>query len=472
MSVLFLAATLLTYYAFNRLILHSFFGSGDEHSSYFLADCIRQGKLWATPHPLPDFFEVVHIGNKAGKWFSVYPPGWPAIWAIGLKLNITNWLNPLLASISFVFFYRAVKKLFGFVPAYLGLVLMCFTPFFIFNHAAYFSHSTAMLTISIFLFTYLKWFETRSPAWSVLCAFAIGYGLGTRYLTIAGLVAPFLLYRFVRILLRKDRWDNSYLVFLIVLSFMMFLNLYFNFLITGNFFDAPNHYHHRWEHLGFQDDYTLVDALYFVIARFFFLMDWFPPAFIVLYLFSLFRPEKRNPDQLLFCYGFFYLVFAYLFYYSWGGNQYGPRYYLCGIPFLTFTLAVCIRDWWRKGTNEIKKFILGLLIVAAIGNFYSLQKNARYHEVVSSERKALYDTAEQNVKRPAIVFIIGFLGDRLVMSEEDAVRNPPNLDASILYAHDLGEKNKLLMNYYPERSYYRGFYDRSKKEARLEEIYA
>jgi len=61
-------------------------------------------------------------------------------------------------------------------------------------------------------------------------------------------------------------------------------------------------------------------------------------------------------------------------------------------------------------------------------------------------------------------------GTRLVMAEEDAVRNSPFLEGRILYAHDLGERNKELMAAYPGLSYYRGTYDRSMQRASLEEI--
>ncbi|OQA51723.1 MAG: hypothetical protein BWY44_00904 [Candidatus Omnitrophica bacterium ADurb.Bin292] len=54
------------------------------------------------------------------------------------------------------------------------------------------------------------------------------------------------------------------------------------------------------------------------------------------------------------------------------------------------------------------------------------------------------------------------------MAEEDAVRNSPFLDGRILYAHDLGERNKELMVAWPNHEYYRGTYDGNRKTPRLE----
>ena len=68
-----------------------------------------------------------------------------------------------------------------------------------------------------------------------------------------------------------------------------------------------------------------------------------------------------------------------------------------------------------------------------------------------SAQKALYDYAEQSLDQPSIVYIRGFIGQRLVMSQDDAVRNRPSLDGKILYAKDMGpQKNQELQDYFPE----------------------
>lgn len=251
---------------------------------------------------------------------------------------------------------------------------------------------------------------------------------------------------------------------------MVSLVLTHNYIVTGKPFKAPNRYDKGWERLGFHSNYTLLDALIYILARFFYLAQWFPSALIVLFLVSLFRVRDRDSLKWLFRFGFFYLVIAYIFYYSWGGNQYGPRYYFEGLPFLGLVLGERLVFWWRGGAQPLKKFLLGVLMVSIGTSAYFFNTQARFFETASRERKALYDLAEKTLKRPAIVFIKGFLGDKLVMAEEDAVRNSPRLDAKILYAHDLGEKNRLLEAYYSDREFYRGTFDRTRKEARLERL--
>jgi len=374
---LFLLGTVTGLYAVNRLVLHSFMSSADEHSCYFLAECLRLGKWFVKPHELSEFFNVVHVGNRDGKWFSVYPPGWPLILALGLEGGGKDWLNPVLCTLSLIFFFLAGKKVYGSTAAGLGLLLMA-SPFFAFTSASYFSHGTCLLSISIFLYAFLQWKEKRSGRqgifWSSLAALAIGYGLNTRYLTMAAVALPFLIYYFFGIVTQRRRWTKSDTFFVIIFTILTSLVFLHNYVVTGKFFKAPNRYDKGWERLGFHSNYTVLDAAIYVLARFFYLADWFPSALIVLFLTSLFLVRDRDPLKRLFRFGFFYLVIAYFFYYSWGGNQYGPRYYYEGLPFLALALGDRLVFWWREGTQPVKKFLLGVLLVSMATSIYLFNK--------------------------------------------------------------------------------------------------
>ena len=461
---------LIAVYLVNQFALFSFMNSADEHSCYFLAECMRKGNLWAVQHPFSEFFEVIHVGNKNGKWFSVYPPGWPLLFALGLEVGMGNWVNPFLAVFSLSLFYQAGKQVFGHGAAFLALLLMSFTPFFLFNNASYFSHTTCLTTTAIFIYAYIRWRENKKNRWAIIAAFGVGYGLITRYLTMAAIATPFLFYELGQLILRREHWRRGHTLFSAILTGMIGLNLYYNFQISGNFFEAPNHYYHRWERLGFHSDYTFFDALSFILARFFSLLDWIPGGFVVLYFVAITTRGKARTLILLFRYGFFYAVVGYIFYYSWGGNQYGPRYYFEGVIFLFFAIAELLSQWWKSNSNQLRKISIGVIIACFIANGYLLAKQISFYRLVSKERKMLYDLAAATIKKPAVVFIRGFLGDTLIMAEEDAVRNNPQLNAKILYAHDLGKKNKLLMKYYPDRIFYLGYFNRESKQALLELI--
>lgn len=473
-SVFFiLAGTLVGLITINREILHSFLNSADEHSCYFLAECLRMGQWFVEPHALSEFFNVVHVGNKAGKWFSVYPPGWPALWALGMQLQIQDWINPILSVSGLFFFYLTGCRLFGKQTGIAALFLTAITPFFLFTGASYFSHSTCFFTMALFSWSYLKWTDAETPKaqikWAIILALAVGYGLATRYLTMAVFAAPFLLISFKNILLRKEKPRTDHYVIVGILAAFMLLIFYQNYVISGKPLKAPNKFDKSWERLGFRGDYSVLDGILFIFARFFYLMDWAPSLFPILYFIFLFRKTPElNLDQKLFRWSFLFPVFAYFFYFSWGGNQYGPRYYYEAFPFLVLTICEGIGRSWKSDSGGVKKLLFFVVLGSLIQNAYLLHKQGNYFEKVSAQRKALYQLAEETITVPSIIFIRGFLGQELVMSQEDAVRNHPSLESKILYAHDRGEDNQRLMNYYPDRVYYRGTFDRERLKAELE----
>ncbi|MBN1689184.1 MAG: glycosyltransferase family 39 protein [Candidatus Omnitrophica bacterium] len=467
MSVILLASLIWV----NRHILHSFMNSADEHSCYFLAECFRMGKWWVEPHPLSEFFDVIHVGNRDGKWFSVYPFGWPLLMALGIQWNILDWMNPLMTTLAFVIFFIVARRLYGRPTALLASFLLLASPFFLFTGASYFSHGTCLLMVALFSYSFLKWRESEHKrsemVWAALAALAIGYGLATRYLSMAAIAAPFLLYQLWPVLRRKEPIRKVHVVVLSILAFFVLLVLFQNFVVTGKFHKAPNRYDKSWERLGFRDFYTPLDGIIFVFARFFYLMDWMPAFLVMLFLVRVFQKRQMPAPTKLFHFAFFYPVIAYFFYFSWGGNQYGPRYYYDGFPFFAMVLADGIVQWVRSDNEKLRKFILTGFMLSLIVSGYLYAKQGEYYEEASRQRKALYDFAEERIQNPAIVFIRGFLGQRLVMSQDDAIRNRPALDGKILYAKDKAEENQRLRDYYPEREHYLGYFDRDEKKAKL-----
>lgn len=472
--VAYLACVLLFTYGINQSVLHAFLGSADEHSCYFLAKCLQLKKWWVESHPASEFFNVVHVGNRDGKWFSVYPPGWPLIYAFGLKFKIENWLNPVLSVMAMGMLLKSFSRIGGLMLSRLTVIVVTLTPFYLYTSASYFSHSTCLFAIASALYCYLKWYGTKHSGWQVfwafLCAFAIGYGLLTRYLTMAAFIMPFLIYHLNEILKKRERVTAAHKVFVLVLFLMSALVLLHNYAVTGKPFKAPNKYDKSWERLGFKGDYQPIDGLIFIVARLFYLMDWAPPILLFYFLISL-RHLRTMPAQMRNAIlGGIGVAFGYFFYFSWGGNQFGPRYYYEAFPFYIFAAFWEIRRQWSSGDMMKRKLILGFLAFALANNIYLLHKQGDFYSVAFQQRKNLYVEAERQIKGKAIVFIQGFLGKELVMSQDDAVRNDPALNTRILYARDLGERNAELRKYFPERSFFLGSYDRENEKTVLTPI--
>lgn len=466
-------ALALVAYALNQKVFYAFHNSADEFSCYFLAECFRLKKWWMEQPDLWEFFKTVHVGNRDGKWFSVYPPGWPALYALGLQWGVQDWLNPVMAALSLLNFYAIGKRIYGKAASMVGITLLFFAPFFTFTSGTYFSHGTCLLMISIFGRAFINWFdaqdEKKRTLWAVVGATAIGWGLLTRYLTSFAFMVPLLGYASWMAWKKEPQLRRSLWIWGSIIALFFLLVFSHNYIVTGKPFEAPNHYDKRWERLGFRDDYTILDGLRYLIARYFTLMDWVPSIWMVLFFAGLSSQPTDPRYGRFFRIAFFYCPAAYFFYYSWGGNQFGPRYYFEGFPFLTLILAdTLVRSWNAGGVR--RKMIFSLMLISLINSGAVYSRQIKFFEESSRQRNELYAFSSKTLTQPSIVFIHGYLGDKLVMGEEDAIRNHPLLNGRILYAHDLGERNKELMSRYPDRVYYRGTYDRKTKNAVLERL--
>ncbi len=449
----------------NKNIIHSFFNSNDEYSCYFLAHLFLKGKIWTETPELKDFFVTAHVGFKDGKWFSVFPPGWSLLWAAGIKLHLKDWINPIIAALAYAAYGVVLRRIFDIKTVVLALLLMALSPFFLFTNAAYYSHNTCLLCLALFYYFFMRWEEgEREIMWAVLAGVVLGYGMATRYLTMFVMATPFVISLLYRVVKGRKRLGLDVIFFFLTAGVLTLFHFYYNYLITGSFLDAPNHYLMSHEKLGFNANYTPLTALDYFWKRLAYGMDWTPPLLILFFLASLMM-KNQNRYQSLLKWSAVMLPFGYMFYYSWGGNQFGPRYLLEAFPLVCcFALSFIFRVF---GSN---KMVLGLVLGMFLGLIPLNIKHAVHYEKVSRERRATYDAIEEQTEKPALVFFTGHLGDTLILAPDDQARNLPDLDGDVIYALNQGERNQELIKIYPQHHAYDVSYDRKKLEAVIRKI--
>ncbi|NJN44595.1 MAG: hypothetical protein HC806_07670, partial [Anaerolineae bacterium] len=86
-------------------------------------------------------FVVDHEGQRFGK----YPLGWPAMLAIGIKLGMRDWVNPLLAGLAVWLTFVLGKKLMGKMVGFLAALLTATSPFFLVNVGSLLSHAWGLV---------------------------------------------------------------------------------------------------------------------------------------------------------------------------------------------------------------------------------------------------------------------------------------------------------------------------------------
>ena len=173
------AAIILAFLVFALVVakvgLKTFPVSGDENSYLLQAEIFARGKLAMPPPPHPRIFEVDHVLLEP-KLRSKYPPGWPALLAIGSAFGQPWVINPLLAALGLAALFGAARRLYGETPALIAIALLAFSPFLIFQAASYHSHTSLLWALALGLYFLVRGLEGRRGriGWAIALGLAIG----------------------------------------------------------------------------------------------------------------------------------------------------------------------------------------------------------------------------------------------------------------------------------------------------------
>lgn len=139
--------------------------SGDESAYIFQARIFSAGHLTAEA-PIAkaadhgatlEDFRVQHHIIAGDKWFGKYPPGWPAILAMGVALHAAWLVNPLLGLLILIITYRTAALVFDRDTARLANMILVASPFFLLNCVDFMSHTACSVFIAgatYFFFVY------------------------------------------------------------------------------------------------------------------------------------------------------------------------------------------------------------------------------------------------------------------------------------------------------------------------------
>lgn len=463
-----LAAVLVSVCAITSLIayyvLQRFPNSADEYSYIYQARTFLAGRLWNLPHPLQQFFDSIWILHHGDKVFSMYWPGWPMVLTLAGLLHVPWYLvNPLLGVLSLAVFYKIGVRLYSEKIAFLATVLLSVTGFFLFNVASYFNHALCGLCILLYVHYCLRALDRESRVDAFLAGLFIGIAFITRpYSALVSALLPGLY------LLLKT-WRRPSIILAVIGGGLPSLLLLFayNYQLTGDILVSP-----ATLALGNDESWGVgLDNVLNLIRFSLFFLSWTPPFLLVVFFFLLpqvFRRSEGNVFALIFP----LLVVAHFFFSLSGGNQYGPRYYFEGFPFLI--LFVSAHLFSEASYDRIpvgRRFLFALLAVSVVFSLPFTALHAVYQREVVSERMEPYRLVREMNVDNALVFLQSGSGVRLKpMPVEDLVRNDVEYKNRVLFVHDRGEENRILMRHYPERKYFAFRYSRQRDEYLLEPL--
>jgi hypothetical protein len=153
----------------------------DEIAYLVQARYFAAGQPWMSAPPVPAAFDTFLLEVSGARWYSVFPPGWPLVLAIGAKLGVPWLVNPVLGGAGILLTYLLVQELADRRLARLSTTLLAVSPWYLLMSMSFMSHP---LSLVLALLTALGTARAcRTGAWRP----ALGAGLA---LGILGMSRP------------------------------------------------------------------------------------------------------------------------------------------------------------------------------------------------------------------------------------------------------------------------------------------
>lgn len=152
----------------------------DEVAYLFQAKTFALGRLYV---PAPGGAMAAALGYDwiaiaDGKWYSIFPPGWPAVLAIGVALGSPFLVNPAIAALTVPVGHAFVSRWVSPRLAILVTLLLAVSPWYLATGASLMSHSLTLLLVLSAWLLMLTEGSRRPAAW-----FAAGCLMGWLFLT-------------------------------------------------------------------------------------------------------------------------------------------------------------------------------------------------------------------------------------------------------------------------------------------------
>jgi 4-amino-4-deoxy-L-arabinose transferase-like glycosyltransferase len=355
----------------------------DEAAYVWQARVLAHGQLTIATPPHPKSYLVPFVVDLDGRRFGKYPPGWPALLAVAVKLGLRAWLNPLLAGLGVWLTYLLGKRIFRPVVGLLAAGLTVTSPFFMMNSGSLLSHPLGLALSAGFTLAWLNLFGytlgpdrrtgcSHPPASAIHWAAAggcLGMLVLTRPFTALAVAIPFGLHGLY--LLARGSWAVRRRVLAVGLIALAFTGLYFGWqkAVTGEALKNPYVLWWPYDKIGFGEGYGVLEeghnlkqALFntrrSLKSGAFDLFGWGALSWIFI-PYGLWaatfgervegglRSIRNRPAWMLFG-GCACLVIIYMAYWI-GSELYGPRYYYEALFSLTLLsgAGIAFLAGWR-----------------------------------------------------------------------------------------------------------------------------
>jgi hypothetical protein len=172
----------------------------DEVAYLFQAKVFARGQVTAPLYePARAYwqpFVIEHEGVRFGK----YPPGWPALLALGVGLGLAAWVNAALSAVNVALVYRIGRDIYGPDAGLIAAVLLTFSPMALLLNATLMSHTAALTCALVFMWAYRRMSWAGGWRWGAAAGLALGLLTINRPLSAVAVAVPFIAFSGVRVL--------------------------------------------------------------------------------------------------------------------------------------------------------------------------------------------------------------------------------------------------------------------------------
>lgn len=439
-------------------ILRAFPNSSDEYDYLFAAKTILAGRLWNPAPPLPDLFAFYNLAVWHGMWFSVYPPGWPALLAAIMALQLPAWLaGPLAGGLLLFLVLKLGQRRDGAPGGILAVAVLALSAFFVFNAGSYFNILPAAAAGALFCWAGLEFLDRPRFLAAITAGAALGALGMIRPVDVVFFGLPFAVEFLCRA--RRRHWLFAGAIILAGLPFLAAL-LFYNKAAIGSFIPGILS-SGRQLAVGRAAANALgrplppVGALHLAVARIIMFAEWTSPLLVFAYVAALpWVLVRRRASFIDFLFPAFLIGFAFIP--LDGGNQYGPRYYFEGFPFLVLTivsaLVPLLRDAKRPCRADLAASFLFAHIAVAMA---AIVVNGLVMRALVDQRMDVYDQVRARHLQDAVVVIASPTSPLRVMWARELTRNGIAVGVRpVLYVRDLPDELDKLRRRYPARRFY------------------
>ena len=458
-SVFVICAVSLSWYCFAFIPI-----SCDGVAQYIHAKFMAAGHLYGNLHPLDMFFGSCWKIAIDGKWFTQYQPLSIFLLAIGHIVGMPWLMNPLEGALTLVAIYALTRRICDEATARLAAMLTLGCHWVMFSSTEYLNHSGALLFTTLFLLCYVETLETlkrnKKPQaywWALGAGLCLGGVFLTRPFTSVEIAIPPFLYSLYLLWHSPRSYFAVFATMAVATLACLIFQGWYDLQTMGHIFSIP---YGRTDsnNIGFGDGYNvwqgLVKAQDEWVGINITLFEWSVPSTIFV-MFACLLPFNNPYLRLLL--SVIISIFLLNMLNRLENVQFGPRYIYETTSSLIILTAVGISRItpvlasWRvtlPEKNALQGMIALIMIILFAGFFaYRLPEDVEgYHGAIKSSE--LYYSFLKQINTPALVFIEPM--DNMAIDHT----NPPRDDAPVIFAHDLGDENHKLIEYYPERNPY------------------